>query len=69
MMDSTACTDPSRSFAVTFGGGARALRPKSDQRSMFGTGMFSAFVTLSAASRPPEMYAAPMIASATSATA
>lgn len=66
---STAWRDPSRSLDVTFGGGASALRPKSDQRFTFGSGTFSAFVTLRARSRPPETYAAPIIASATSATA
>lgn len=61
--------EPSRSFAVTLGGGAKTFLPKSDQQAIPGTGMFKAFVTLRAVSRPPEMYAAPMIASATSAIA
>ena len=67
-MASTASMDPSLNFAVISGGGARAFRPKSSHLSTWGRGTFNAFVTLRATSRPPEMYAAPMIASATSAT-
>lgn len=61
--------DPARNFAVASGEGVRTLRPKSDHRSTLERGIVRAFVTCSAASRPPDIYAAPMIASATSAMA
>lgn len=48
--------------------GIQSLRPRSDHSSISVNGIINAFAALSAASRPPEIHAAPMMASATSAT-
>lgn len=69
MISSIASTVPGCSRAVTSGGGANALRAKSDHRSTLGTAMRRAFDALRAVSLPPVTYAAPMIASTTSAIA
>lgn len=69
MIDCMAAMDPGLNFAVYLGGGAKTLRPKSDHCSMSRIGILRAFVTLSAFSRPPVIYAAPIMASATSAIA
>ena|ERR1700722_1589524 len=69
MIRSTASIEPERNFAVTAGGGASAFRPKSDHLSMLGMGILRDLQALRAPSRPPDIYAAPTIASATSATA
>jgi len=57
------------SFAMTFGGGVSTFLPKSDQRSILERGSVNALVACKAASRPPDIYAAPIIASVTSAIA
>lgn len=49
-------------------GGIQSLRTRSDHSSISVNGIINAFAALSAASRPPEMHAAPKMASATSAT-
>lgn len=62
-------TVPDLRGAKASGGGASVLRAKSVHRSMWGTGTLRALVTLRATSLPIVMYAAPITASATSATA
>jgi hypothetical protein len=69
MIDSMAAVDSGLNVAIFLNVGAETLRPKSDHCSMSMTDILRAFVTLSAVSRPPVIYAAPMIASATSAIA
>ncbi|KAG8753082.1 hypothetical protein FRC14_006465 [Serendipita sp. 396] len=67
-MDSTDSSTLSSNGSVISGGGFFAFRAKSSQLSMNGRGMCNSFTILRPSPGPPVWYAAPMIASATSAT-
>lgn len=68
IISSIASRLPGLRVAVDSGGGARTFLPKSDHRSTAGKSHPTSLATFRAASVPPVRQAAPIIASATSAT-